>query len=151
MSLFVRRYELVYFAILAITGCSDSSQPKSAGNPPPQDRRVNGTGLVDHISYDTVDRLPHINVWPVKATPLGVLADLDIFGDLRPGMTFQEAASRHGKPFETRMLENLTELRCYRATNDIIAVGREPLRSSSSAGDSWTVWAFPGGAVLPLN
>src|SRR5262249_18689503 len=35
--------------------------------------------------------------------------------------------------------------------NTIIAVGREPLRSSPAGSYWWTVWAFPSGAPLTVN
>src|SRR5882672_11150878 len=142
------RHHLIYIAVLGVIGCSDKSQPRPDANAP---HEVNGTGLVDHISYSTVDGLPHINVWPLKSTPLGALANLYIFSDFRPGMTFQDVANRHGEPSETRTLNNRTELRCYRGTNAILAVGREPLRSSSPAADWWTAWAFPSSAPLPAS
>jgi hypothetical protein len=147
----MRRHYLIWIAILATIGCSEDSQPPSASNAPPQDKRVKGTGLVDHISYSILDGLPHINVWPVKSTPLGALANLNLFSDFRPGMTFQDVAQRHGEPSETRILKNQAELRCYYGTNAILAVGREPLRSSSPAADSWTAWAFPSNVPLAVN
>ena len=112
---------------------------------------MNGTGVVDHISYGIVDGLPHINVWPVKSTPLSALANLELFSDFRPGLTFEDVASRHGQPSERRTLENQTELRCYRGSNATLAVGREPLRSSSPGSDWWTAWVFPSGVPVPVN
>jgi hypothetical protein len=140
----MRSYSLICIAILTITGCSDNSKPQ-------QDKRVNGTGVVDYISYSAVDGLPHINVWAIKSNSLSALANLDLFSDFRPGLTFQDVANRHGQPSETRTLRNLTELRCYRGTNATLAVGMEPLRSSSPGNCLWTVWAFPGSVPLPVN
>ena len=140
----MHRHFLVCFTLLTTTGCSDSS-------PPQQERIVTGTGVVDHISYSTLDGLQHINVWTMKATPLSVLAKLDLYSDFRPGQTFQDVANRHGQPSETRTLENQTELRCYRGTNATVAVGREPLRSSSPASERWTAWIFPSSVPLPLD
>ncbi len=148
----MRRNPLICIAILAVTGCSDPSRPESISNATAQDKWVNGTGVVDRISYGNLDGLPHINVWPVKSDPLNALADLDLFSDFRPGMTFQDVANRHGQPFETRNLENRTELRCYRGPKATLAVGREPLGSyHPTIKEKWTVWVFPNDAPLKLN
>ena len=141
----MRHHQLIYAAILAITGCSES-------NAPLQETRVNGTGQVHEVSYSRLGGLPNIQVWPVKSTPLSALADLEIFSDFRPGLTFKDVADRHGNPFETRTLENRTELRCYRGTNAILAIGREPLGSyHPTVNENWTAWAFPGSTPLMLN
>jgi hypothetical protein len=130
-------------ALILTIGCSDSQ--------PQQDKWVKGKGVVDHVSYSTIDSIPHINVWPVKSTSLSEVANVDVFSDFRPGLTFQDMTNRHGPPSETRTLKNQTELRCYRGTNVTLAVGREPLRSSAASGDWWTAWVFPGTVPLPLN
>jgi hypothetical protein len=148
----MQRYHLICILLLAMSGCSDESQPGSPSNVLGHDERVNGTGAVDHISYGDLDGLRHINVWPVKSTPLSALADLDLFEDFRPGMTFEDVVQRRGKPSETWELENLTELRCYRGTNATLAVGREPLGSyHPTVKEKWTAWAFPGSAPLRLD
>lgn len=148
----MQRHHLICIVLLTMTSCSD----ESPSEPPPsalgQDKRVDGTGAVDHISYSYLDGLPHINVWPMKSTPLSALADLELFSDFRPGLTFEDVAQRHGAPSETRKLKNLTELRCYRGLNATLAVGREPLGSYHPAvKEKWTAWAFPGSVPLRLN
>jgi hypothetical protein len=148
----MQRYHLICILVLAMTSCSDKSDKGSASNALGQDKRVNGTGAVEHISYGYLDGRPHINVWSIKSTPLSALADLNLFADFRPGMTFEDVIQRHGKPSETRKLENLTELRCYRGTNATLAVGREPLGSyHPTVKEKWTAWAFPGTGPLKLE
>lgn len=148
----MRHCHLACFAVFAMIGCSKHSQPAPSPNELGQDKRVDGTGVVEYISYSYMDGLPHINVWPVKATPLSALADLDLFSDFRPGLTFQDVANRHGKPSETRTLKNQTELRLYPGPKATLAIGREPLGSyHPRIKEKWTAWAFPDGAPLMLN
>lgn len=161
----ILRQALVLAGLLV--GCSDkqaaiSHDPQTArsnfvarlpsGWTPPSPDMVNGTGVVDHLSYSILDGLPHVDVWPVKATPMAAVADLKLFGDFRPGLTFEEAAKRHGEPATIRKLSNLTELRCYPRGAVTLAVGREPLGSfHPTVREKWTVWAFPHDAAIKLS
>lgn len=133
----MRLHSSIIAAALALGGCSERQAPSS------QVSIVKGAGIVDRISQSTIDGLPHVNVWPVKGTPLGALAHTELFDDFAPGLTFDEARKRYGAPVATRTLLNRTDLRCYRRDAATLAVARELYFSSSPAAECWTVWAFP--------
>src|SRR5688572_11004059 len=130
------RHPAAISAILILVGACSNRETSI-------ERKVTGTGMVETVSYSRLDGLPSINVWSVTGTQVHDLADLSLFEDFAPCMTFDDVARRYGTADASQTLPNQTEIRTYRKGTANVGVAHEFWFSGSPPTEAWSVWAFP--------
>jgi hypothetical protein len=83
-----------------------------------------------------------ITVIPLPGTRLDEFVDLRLFGDFRPGITFEEAAAREGAPDNIRTEDHNTYYE-YWGTRSRVEVGREEYAEGGDVRVDWVLYAFP--------
>jgi hypothetical protein len=83
-----------------------------------------------------------ITVIPRLGTRLDEFVDLRLFGDFRPGVTFEEAVAQKGAPNNIRTEDHKTYYE-YWGTRSRVEVGREEYADGEDIRVDWVLYAFP--------